>query len=306
MPKTFLPEQPAGELAEQLRRVRYVFTDLDGTMLGPGSCVLADAAGNPSLELVSTLVDLKRAGIEVIPCSGRNRSMLHEDIRVLGLNSFIGEMGGLLMLDNSTSTWEYYTADMPYNPAWGFSPHECIEATGILDEFQNRWPGLLEYHNDMSTGYKHREVTVGMRGEVPDEEAREIIRRSGAELEWSDNGFLNYISAPTTLKLPEGVRGRAFNIMPLGLNKGRALARFCELRGIDLAETLSIGDAGSDFLMADYTSLFVVVENGLDTPGADEFLEGHDNAYAVHGRLVDGWVTAMRVLLAAHGEAGQA
>ena len=281
MPHTVLPSVPTGELRDRLRRVRYVFTDLDGTMLAPGSCALADAKGNPSIEFVSTLLALKQAGIEVIPCSGRNRSMLHEDIRLLGLNSFIGEMGGLLMIDNSESRWDYYTADMPYNPAWGYSPHECIEATGILDEFSTRWPGLLEYHNDMSTGYKHREVTVGLRGEVPDEEARAIIEASGAELDWGDNGFLNYISAPTTLKLPEGVKGRAFNIMPRGLNKGR------------------IGDATSDFLMADYCDTFFLVENGLKNPTAEAFLASHDNAFVTQGRIVDGWVSSMRCVLAA-------
>ena len=171
--------------------------------------------------------------------------------------------------------------------------------SGILDEFQNRWPGLLEYHNDMSTGYKHREVTVGMRGEIPDEDARDIIRRSGAELDWGDNGYLNYISAPTTLKLPEGVKGRAFNLMPQGLNKGRGIERFCELRGIDLSETMAIGDATSDFLMADYCETFFLVENGLKNPTAEEFLATHDNAFVTRGRIVDGWVQSMRCLLAA-------
>lgn len=299
MPNTLMPERPTGELAEHLRRIRYVFTDLDGTMLGPGSTVLANAAGEPSLDLVETLVELRRADVEVIPCSGRNRSMLHEDIRVLGLNSFIGEMGGLLMLDNHTSSWEYYTADMPYDPACGKTPHECIEETGVLSQLSSRWPGLLEYHNDMSTGYKYREVTVGMRGEVPDEEVRAVIADAGANLDWGDNGYLNYISAPTTLHLPEGVRGRAFNLMPRGLNKGRGIKRFCELRGIDGSETLSVGDAASDFYMADATSLFVLVGNGLDSPAAEAFLAERENTIVSPKRLVDSWVYAMRCLLAA-------
>ena len=151
----------------------------------------------------------------------------------------------------------------------------------------------------MANGYKYREVTVGMRGEVPDEEALAIIEAAGAQLSWGDNGFLNYISAPTTLKLPEGVRGRAFNLMPLGLNKRRGVERFCELRGIDREETLSIGDASSDFLMADATGLFFLVENGLKDPGAQAFLESHENAYVTDGRIVTGWINAMRALLAA-------
>ena len=106
MPHVFLSDFTPHELQERYGRVRYVFTDLDGTMMGPGSCVLKNAAGEPSLEFATALVDLARAGIEVIPCSGRNRSMLHEDTRVLGLNSYIGEMGGLIRLDREHNEWE--------------------------------------------------------------------------------------------------------------------------------------------------------------------------------------------------------
>lgn len=300
MPNMFLPDMPEGELRERLSRVRYVFTDLDGTMLAPGSCAVADVDGNPSFDLIATLIELKRAGIEVIPCSGRNRSMLHEDSRLLGLKSYIGEMGGLLMLDREDSRWEYYTADMDYDPSCGLSPHQVIERTGVCDEFANRWPGLLEYHNDMSTGYKHREVTVGLRGEIPDEEARALLDESGVNLDWADNGYLNYISAPTSLRLPEGVKGRAFNIMPKGLNKGRGIKRFCELRGIAANEALAIGDATSDFYMADAVGTFLLVENGLKNPTAEEFLESHEHAYVTRGRIVAGWVSAMQTLLRAH------
>ena len=87
--------------------------------------------------------------------------------------------------------------------------------------------------------------------------------------------------------------------MPRGLNKGRGIERFCELRGIDLAQTLAIGDATSDFLMADYVDTFFLVENGLKNPTAEEFLATHDNAFVTRGRIVDGWVQGMRCLLAA-------
>ena len=89
----------SGEMRERLAKVKYVFTDLDATMLAPGSCVLRDNDGNPSTKLVEAVVALARAGIQVVPTSGRNRTMIHEDARVLGLNSYIGEMGGLVMYD---------------------------------------------------------------------------------------------------------------------------------------------------------------------------------------------------------------
>ena len=68
-------------MRERLAKVKYVFTDLDATMLAPGSCVLRDNDGNPSTKLVEAVVALARAGIQVVPTSGRNRTMIHEDAR---------------------------------------------------------------------------------------------------------------------------------------------------------------------------------------------------------------------------------
>lgn len=293
-----LPEQPTGELRERLARVRYVFTDLDATMLAPGSCVLADNDGNPSIELVRALVELKRAGIEVIPCSGRNRSMLQEDCRLLGLNAYIGEMGGLLMLDLKAARWEYFTGDMPYDPACGKTPHEVIEGCGVLQRILDRYPGRIEFHNDMSTGYKHREVTVGMRGEVPDDEVQAMLDQAGAGLVWASNGYLTHVSKPTTLTLGAG-EGRAFNIQPAGLDKGRGIVRFCELCGIDPMQALAIGDSASDFLAAPHVGTFVCVQNALRDPAAEGLIAAHGNVYVTPGRIVDGWVQMAHALLAA-------
>ncbi|MBY4797438.1 HAD-IIB family hydrolase [Collinsella sp. AGMB00827] len=301
MPNCMLPTHAQGDLRRRLADVRYIFTDMDGTMLAPGSCALAASDGTPSLALVEVLVELKRAGIEVIPCSGRNRSMLHEDVRILGLNAYIGEMGGLLMLDHKSDNWQYYTADMAYDQACGMTPHEIIEGTGVCEQIIASWPGIVEYHNDMAEGYKHREVTVGMRGAPNDEDVRAILDHAGIPLEWGDNGFLNYISAPTTLAIPEGKAARAFNILPAGLTKGRGIARFCELRGIDPATTIGVGDAESDYTMAESVGTFLLVENGLKHEGAEDFLAATDNAYITRGRIVDGWVRAMKTVLEAQG-----
>ena len=63
---------------------------------------LASADGTPSIELAQTLVDMRRAGMSVVPCTGRNRAMIREDVRMLGLPGWIGEMGGILCLHEGT------------------------------------------------------------------------------------------------------------------------------------------------------------------------------------------------------------
>lgn len=44
----------------------------------------------------------------------------------------------------------------------------------------------------MANGIKYREVTVGMRGEVPDEEAQAMIDVAGLGLVWGNNGYLTH------------------------------------------------------------------------------------------------------------------
>ena len=146
---------------------------------------------------------------------------------------------------------------------------------------------------------KYREVTVGMRGDVPDDEVQAILDEAGCGLVWACNGHLTHLSKPTTLELDRVEDGRAFNINPAGLNKGVAIARFCEHLGIEREETLALGDSESDFFMADHVGTFCLVENGLASAGAPEFLDTCDNAYVTCGKIVDGWAATAELLVAA-------
>lgn len=138
-----------------------------------------------------------------------------------------------------------------------------------------------------------------MRGEVPDDQAQAMIDVAGLGLVWGNNGYLTHVSKPTTLDLGEDSPGRAFNIMPAGLNKGRGIERFCELCGIDRSETLAIGDSESDFLAAPYVGTFVCVENALKDPAAPALIEENDNVYITRGKVVEGWIAMANALLAA-------
>ena len=295
----YLPASPEGALRERLARVRYIFTDIDGTLFAPGSCALSDNDRAPSLTLATALVDLKRAGIEVIPCSGRCRAMLHEDCRVLGFNSYIGDMGGLIMYDLKADDWEYFAGDMPYDPACGLTPHQVIERTGAIQRIIDRYPGHIEYYNDMANGYKYREVAFGLRGDVPEGELRAMLEESGAEVDLANNGRLNYVSKPTTLELAPGTSAWGYMVVPRGLNKGVALDRFCARKGIDRLEALGIGDSSSDFELAPHVGTFVCVENALANAEVCSIIHQCGNAYVALGSTIDGWAYMASALLAA-------
>ena len=51
--------------------------------------------------------------------------------------------------------------------------------------------------------------------------------------------------------------------------------------------------------MAEHVGTFCLVENGLTSAGATEFLDSHDNAFVTRGKIVDGWAATAELLVAA-------
>ncbi|MCI1666032.1 MAG: HAD family phosphatase [Atopobiaceae bacterium] len=297
----FPTDKPAGEMAERLRRVRYVISDADGTMF-TGAKATVDSAGAPSPELVETLVELTRAGVSVIPCTGRNRSMIKEDARVLGMPGWIAEMGGVVCTrESSQPEWSYFTGDMPYDPACGKTPHDVICETGVIDDILERFRGHVETYHDNGIGFEYREVTVALRGDAPVEEMQDMLDACGLPLYLADNGLVPRISGATTLNcdLDHPVGMHTYHVTPVGVTKGTGIVRFVELAGLEPDEVMGAGDSPADCVIADHVGVFLFMMNGLDHPSADEELTARNNIYLSSRPSTDGWCQCMRALLAA-------
>lgn len=295
------PERPTGELAERLRKVRYVITDADGTMF-TGAKATVNSAGEPCADLVQTLVELTRAGVSVIPCTGRNRAMIMEDARVLGFPGWIAEMGGVVCTKQASQPeWHYFCGRMPYDETCGKTPHDVIWETGVIDAMLERWPGHLETYHDNGIGFEYREVTIAMRGDAPEEEMQDMLDHCGLPLYLSDNGMVDHISGETTLKVdranPQGIH--TYHITPAGVSKGTGILRFIELAGLAPEEVLGAGDSPADCVIADAVGTFLFMCNGLSHDRAEEEISARDNILVSTKRSTDGWVAAMRGLLAA-------
>ena len=75
---------------------RCLYLDLDGTLLGRGASLLHDGEGAVSIEGVRGIQACLRAGVEVVLMSGRRRTQVAEDARLLGGDSYIFEADALL------------------------------------------------------------------------------------------------------------------------------------------------------------------------------------------------------------------
>src|SRR5919202_3827239 len=105
--------------------LRCVYTDLDGTLLGRRASLRRDGEGNFTLLAARALEACFRPGVEVVPVSGRRRAMLFEDARLLGLSSYVYEIGAGLVIDG-----EHALLSGELQPGDGRTVYELIDDSG--------------------------------------------------------------------------------------------------------------------------------------------------------------------------------
>lgn len=207
--------------------LRCVYTDLDGTLLGPGASLFSDAEGGFTLLAARALEACHRAGVEVVLKSGRRRAQVMEDARLIGQGSYIFELGAGVVIDGEV-TW---LADLM---------HDEIAATGVPDRLVRDHD--LEPHAPWHTD---REVSHLFRGRVDPDEVN-----AGLEgLRLVDNGGID-----------DG--RRVYHLVPAGCSKAGAVDAHMRARGYSRDECIAVGDSREDAEVASVVRDFFMVANG--------------------------------------------
>ena len=230
--------------------LRCVYTDLDGTLFGRGASLFRDGEGNFTLLPARALEACFRAEVDVVPVSGRRRAMLHEDARVLGLTSYVYELGGGMVVDG-----EHFSLTPGFEASNGKTVHDRIEASGAPRLLLDSFPGRLEYHEPHHHG---REVTHLMRGLVDLDTANGLLEHHGlAELRLVDNGVI----APKP-SLP-GLPGppHAYHLLPRSASKAAGVAAHMRACGYAREDCIGIGDSAEDLGIAEVVGRFFLVAN---------------------------------------------
>jgi hydroxymethylpyrimidine pyrophosphatase-like HAD family hydrolase len=269
--------------------LRCVYTDLDGTLLGPRGTIFRDADGNFSLMQARALEACHRAGVEVVIMSGRRESTVASDARLLGQTSYIYEAGCGVMLDGERT---YLTGS--WVPNDDGVPAERLVAAGIPDMLFEHFGGRLEWHAPWHTG---RELSLLMRGRVDVDEANQLIRDAGHDdLRFLDNGAIG--------RRVEGVDGpaHAYHLVPGGASKAGGVDFHRSARGFAPEECIAIGDSIEDLESAVAVGQFFAVANG---PARDEEMRAalarFPNASITEAEMGDGFYEAVVSTLAMRG-----
>ncbi|HVA59262.1 MAG TPA: hypothetical protein VNG13_01840 [Mycobacteriales bacterium] len=273
---------------------RVVYTDLDGTMVGPGGCFFRDLDRGLTLEPARALVEALDAGIQIVLVSGRTREQLIEAARIFGADGYIGELGSVLGWDRGRHS-ELLRGAMPAD--LDGPPAAAITAAGVTDRLLERHPGRLEYHAPWHLAH---ECDVMLRGLIDVAAAEAWLAEIGfGWLRLRDNGVLP--SSRSHGLVPEARPPHVYHLMPDGLSKGLAVARDLARRGYLPQDAIAIGDSASDLTMAPYVRQLHLVANGHRQPHMAALIRGLPNVTLANAAVGLGWAAAVRAAVTGPG-----
>lgn len=266
------------ELLAHLRALppaTVVYTDFDGTLLGPHGSLLTGPDGVPSVRAAAALVAARAGGLTVVPVSGRRHALLAGDARLLGLADFMAEAGTVVLRAGElTINWGEAPPDLAE------TPRGAIRAAGALDALLTAFAGDLRLFHPWDDG---RVGEFLLHGRVDVDRADAVVADAGAP--WArlvDNG--------ATTGWP-GREVRAYHLLPRGTGKAAAVAVDLSARRLEPEHAVACGDSMEDRTMASAVGTYVEVANGHGAPGG--------NVFRVAGAMGDGFAAAVEAVLAA-------
>jgi hypothetical protein len=261
-----------------------IYTDLDGTMVGPGGCFFRAEDRSVTLDPARALTELLDSETALVLVSGRTQVQLLEASGIFGADGYIAELGAVV-------GWE---RGRMRHVLRGAMPAEldAIPDTLVTD-FLTEYAGRLEFHDPWHEGHQ---LDVMLRGEVDPAEADAWFAARGAGwLRMHDNGLLPPRPTPR-LQVDEL---HVYHLVPEGIDKGQAVAYDIARRGLRPDQAIAIGDSASDLAMAPHVARFHLMANGARSAPVRERAEALGNAVIEAGTLGDGWASAVRAALLA-------
>ena len=286
-------------LLDALRRVKVLYSDIDGTVLGRRGCLLVDGNNQPSATAARSIVEANlHPGFEVVPCTGRSVTQLIEISRLLGWDDFIGEAGAVRSYWHAdkgereniydTPGW---SADIQARICEKNTPLNMINASGAMDALFAFFPGQIEYHSPWNV---NRQATNVLRGRVDAAQANLLFADFDLPITLVENGVIAP-SAHTLIESDEPIR--AYHLTPTGVTKGGAIKADLARRGYSKDEALMIGDGMADLECGEYVAAVFMLQNSLRSPQMETALAKMPNAYLMEGSQGDGWAQLVRAII---------
>lgn len=287
--KKFLAANNREKIASLVREFKYVYTDVDGTLVGQGGSIFHDIDGGLSLVGAKAVYKCHSAGVDIVMVSGRNRKQLNADGRMLGFRNFIAELGTQICYDLGGRV--VLNTGAAKVSKQGLL--KDVKDSGAVELLFKRYKGQLEHHTPWSN---ERECTFVFRGHIDILDANAFLDAQGyKDLVIIDNGVLYGAEYEG---LPELTELHAYHLIPKGIGKASGVRKDKEVRKIRKNTTIAIGDALSDLsIAAEVGALFLVSNAVTDMHDWNCILATHKNVFVCKRPAFYGWSEAVNYFL---------
>ncbi|MGY1884772.1 HAD family hydrolase [Blastococcus sp. SYSU DS0753] len=270
---------------------RVVYTDLDGTMVGPRGSFWHTAGRELTDGPAAALLDLHRAEVALVLVSGRTYEQVVEAARIFAADGAIAELGATIGWGSGRTTHRLRGA-LPEEYG-DRTPMDVMGELGVVEELIAAHPRRLEWH---SPWHATHATDALLRGRV-DALAVDawLAERGVGWLTLKDNGA---IPAASWMGLDDDAAPpRVYHLMPRGISKGAAIAWDLERRGLSPDDAVAIGDSVSDLDMAPAVGRLWITANGGAVDGMAELLSALPNVTVTDAPMGEGWAQAVRASL---------
>ncbi|MGY2079212.1 HAD family hydrolase [Modestobacter sp. SYSU DS0657] len=266
---------------------RIVYTDLDGTMVGPRGSFWHTAGRDLTDSPAAALLELHRAGSALVLVSGRTSAQLLEAARIFAADGAIAELGSLVSWAGGAES-HLLAGELPERYA-GRTPMDVLAELGVVDALLAEHPGRLEWHEPWHTTHS---ADALLRGRV-DAAAVDtwLAERGWGWLTMNDNGA---VPAAPRMRLDEAaLPPHVYHLMPRGISKGAAISWDLARRGLTADDAVAIGDSVSDLEMAPAVDRLWITANGAAVDGMPERLAALPNVSVTDAPMGEGWAQAV-------------
>ncbi len=276
------------EVKENLKDLKVIYTDLDGTLLNGSGCLIKDYNNDYYFDALKLLIRLESKGLDVVLISGRNRFQLKSSAQVMGLKNYIAELGAELVYNLGEKVYTTFDdSGAVYKTGDGGS-----DLIKIIKLLKRSFPGKIESRIEWS---RYRNYNALFFGEIDLDKANSLLARNGyGGLVLVNNGF-----SSSLVKVDLNVEKlNIYILIPAGVDKSRGIKLDKKIRKFGADNCIALGDSIEDLKMAGEVKYCFLMRNALD--GKEDIsgeLNKYDNVYVADGIMNRGWAEVVGFLL---------
>ena len=274
------------EIKENLKDLKVIYTDLDGTLFNDRGCIIKDNKGDYYFDAVKLLPLVAGKKWDIVLVSGRNKFQLRYNAQMIGLKNYIAELGAELVYNLGEEVYVTFDRqEVKYDLTYGGK-----DLIKIVELFKRNFPGKIESKMDWS---RYRSHNAAFFGEVNLDKANKLLEDKGYKgLVMVDNGFSSLVDLDLSIE-----KLHIYNLMPSGVNKASGIKFDKKIRSLDTNNCIALGDSLEDLKMTEEVKYFFLMGNALEHKEVilDE-LDKHNNVYITDGVMNRGWAEVIGYL----------